>query len=210
MNPVKGILNPARYFRCVARKDSKTLVDEMLKRIIFITSFFAIIAYFSVSGFAEKIDLDGHSVLALKAAIDSGVWAFSTFALHGLIAAVIAKLFSVDERVSVISTCYFWSQLYGWLVGFFAMTLTFCIVFFITSDVEFSFMLSILPFVIVKVWYLMKGTEISMQTSKLESITIIILSGTLLLSISWCLNKSTDYYFSKEMLDVTGSTTILK
>ena len=196
MNPVKGIFKPADYFRVIASKDSKTLVDEMLKKIIFIISFFSIIAYLSVSGFTEKMGIIGEATLATKSAIDSGLWAFCTFALHGLIAAVVAKLFSVDERISVIVTCYFWSHLYGWIAGIVTFTFTVCLLLLITVDTEFATISSIITILIVKVWYLIKGTEISMQTSKVESIAILILSSVLLFSVNWCLNEATSNYFS--------------
>ena len=202
MNSVKGIFKPADYFRVIASKDSKTLIDEMLKKIIFIISFFSIIAYLSVSGFTEKMGISGEATLATKSAIDSGLWAFCTFVLHGLIAAVVAKLFSVDERISVIVTCYFWSHLYGWIAGFVTFTFTFFLVLLITADIEFALISSIIPILIVKVWYLIKGTEISMQTSKVESIAILILSSVLLFSINWCLNEATSNYFSKDMMDL--------
>ncbi|MBU2898315.1 hypothetical protein [Vibrio hepatarius] len=202
MNSVKGIFKPADYFRVIASKDGKTLVGEMLKKIIFIISFFSIIAYLSVLGFTEKMGIMGEATLATKSAIDSGLWAFSTFLLHGLIAAVVAKLFSVDERISVIVTCYFWSHLYGWIAGFLMFALTFCLALLITADIQFAIISSVIPFIIVKVWYLMKGTEISMQTSKIESVAILILSSVLLFSLNWCLNEATSHYFSKEMMDL--------
>ncbi|ELP5899932.1 hypothetical protein QTV49_001849 [Vibrio vulnificus] len=195
MNSVKGIFNPTDYFREITNKDGKTLVDEMLKKSIFIISFFAIVAYLSVSGFTEKMGIIEHTNLATKSAIESGLWAFCTFLLHGLIAAVVAKLFSVDEKIPVIVTCYFWSQLYGWIAGLIMFTLTFCLLFLITADIELALISSIIPFLIAKVWYLIKGTEISMQTSKIESVAIVALSSALLFSVNWCLSEASYYYF---------------
>ncbi|KDM91022.1 hypothetical protein [Photobacterium galatheae] len=201
MNAMKGFLKPTSYFRHLVQQDGKAQVDNLLKKVIFIVSFFSILAYLSVSNFGEKIGLANSGLYATKAATDAALWALCTFFIHGLIAAVVGKLFRVDERVSGIVTCFFWSHFYGWITGISAFVISYTSVYLLSDDVELSLLISFVPFVLIKIWYLIKGAEISMQTSKLESTAIVFLSLVLVITLKWCLNEATNQLFENKLIE---------
>lgn len=199
MHAAIGFVKPRTFFQKVSLKSHLEVTDTLFKNMIFLISFVSILTYLSIDMFFNTLNPEVITISPTKLSIHSAIVVFSLFFIQGLVFSVVGKLFNVEERWSIVVACNFWATTYSF-IAFILVLLIMAIIANYSGWMVNNIAVPSWGFIFtLKLMYTYLAIRVSMQTSRSESIFILLLGMILTLSIEWSLSEATEFIFTTHL-----------